>query len=162
MRLLSDADIRQLPEDDIITQLCEHGVNIEANTNLARLQNVLSQTQRTRHLVLWHDHATVLGSGYILVTMHVLYDEAVYLSDQEYQERVGIAIHKGYVQHHIEEPCVYIMAAGSSSKEDQASLIPDQVECLSELAQTITAANGAPLQDVLRFFKGDSPPQQFE
>ena len=82
MRLLSDADIRQLTEDDIITQLRKHEINIEANTDLAWLQNVLSQTQRTRHLVLWHDHATVLGSGYILVTVHVLYDEAVYLSDQ--------------------------------------------------------------------------------
>ena len=84
--------------------------------DLARLQNLLSQTQRTRHLVLWHDHATVLGSGYVLVTVHALYDEAVYLSDREYQEKVGEAIHKGYVQHHIEESYVYIMAASSSSK----------------------------------------------
>ena len=35
--------------------------------------------------------------SYILVTVHALYDEAVYLSDQEYQEKVGQAIHKGYV-----------------------------------------------------------------
>lgn len=74
--------------------------------------------------MLWHDHATVFGSGYILVTVHALYDEVV--TDHKFQEK---AIHKGYVQHHIEEPYVYIMAASSSSKEDQASLIPDRVEC---------------------------------
>ena len=33
---------------------------------------------------------------------------------------------------------------------------------MSELVQTITAVNGAPIQDVLRFFNGDSPTQQFE
>ena len=104
----------------------------------------------------------VLGPRYILVTVHALYDEAVYLSDQEYQEKVGQAIHKGYAQHHIEEPYVYIMAASSSSKEDQASLIPDRVECLSDLAQIIMANNGASITDVLHFFKGDSPARQFE
>ena len=54
------------------------------------------------------------------------------------------------------------MAASSSSKEDQASLIPDRVECLSDLAQTIMANNGASIKHVLQFFKGDSPAQQFE
>ena len=53
------------------------------------------------------------------MTVHVLYDEAVYLSDQEYQEKVGTAIHKGYVQHHIEEPYVYMMAATSQKTKQQ-------------------------------------------
>ena len=54
------------------------------------------------------------------------------------------------------------MAVSSSSKEDQASLIPARVECLSDLTQTTTATNGAPIKDILRFFKGDSPAQEFE
>lgn len=103
-----------------------------------------------------------MGTGYVLVTIHVLYDEAVHLTDQEFQDKVGEAIHKGYVQHHIEEPYIYIMAVSSSSKEDQASLIPDRVECLSDLAQMITATNGVPVKDIMRFFKGDSSAQQFE
>ena len=103
-----------------------------------------------------------MGTGYVLVTIHVLYDEAVHLTDQEFQDKVGEAIHKGYVQHHIEEPYICIMAVSSSSKEDQASLIPDRVECLSDLAQMITATNGVPVKDTIRFFKGDSPAQQFE
>ena len=66
MHLLSDADIKQLSEDDIKVQLTKCGVSIEASMNLESLQDALSQIQRTRHLVIWHDHATVLGSGYIL------------------------------------------------------------------------------------------------
>ena len=162
MRLLTDYEINRLSKEDVKTQFKKQAVRFDDSLDLADLQNKLAQTQQTRHLVLWHDHATVLGSGYVLVTVHVLYDEAVHLSDREYQEKVGQAIQNGYVQHHVEEPYVYIMAASSSSKEDQASLIPDRVECLSDFTQMTTTTNGIQIQDILRFFKGDSPAQQFE
>ena len=108
-------------------------------------------------MVLWHDHATVLGSGYVLVTVHCLYDEAVYLSDSEYEEKVGETIYEGYVQHHVEEPYVYIIAASSSSKEDQADLIPDRVECLTDLTQVTTAVNGVEIKDILLFLQRRQP-----
>ena len=146
---------------DTKTRLKKYGVNTETDKDLAGLQTALAHVQRTRHIVLWHDHATVLGAGYVVVTVHVLYDEAVYLPDQELQDKVGEEIHKGYVQHHVEEPYIHIMAVSSSSKEEQASLVSDRVECLSDLSQ-ITATNGVPVKDIMRFFKGDGPAQQFE
>ena len=33
---------------------------------------------------------------------------------------------------------------------------------MSDLTQTITATNGVHIKDVMRFFKDDSPAQQFE
>ena len=39
--------------------------------------------QRSHALALWHDHSTILGSGYILITVHVLYDMAVLKSSDE-------------------------------------------------------------------------------
>ena len=34
--------------------------------------------EHTRHLSLWHDHSVVLSRGYILVTLSVIFDEAVF------------------------------------------------------------------------------------
>ena len=39
--------------------------------------------QRSHALALWHDHSTIPGSGYILITVHVLYDMAVLKSSDE-------------------------------------------------------------------------------
>ena len=40
-----------------------------------------SRAQRTRTLAFWHDHATILGHGYILMTVHVIYDTAVFMQE---------------------------------------------------------------------------------
>ena len=37
----------------------------------------LKNAQRCRFLVFWHDHSTILKSGYLLVIVHVLYDPCV-------------------------------------------------------------------------------------
>ena len=34
--------------------------------------------ERTQHLYLWYDHSPVLYRGYILVTLSVIFDEAVF------------------------------------------------------------------------------------
>lgn len=55
-----------------------------------------------------------------------------------------------------------MIAACSSSAEDQAALISDRLECLSDLSKPLEASNGVQVHDELRFFKGDTPEQQFE
>ena len=55
-----------------------------------------------------------------------------------------------------------MIAACSSSAEDQAALITDRLDCLSDLSKPLTASNGVPVHNELRFFKGDAPAQQFE
>lgn len=51
---------------------------------------------------------------------------------------------------------------GTSSVQDQASLIPDRVDYLEDLSQPLVTSNGVVVEDVLRFFKGDTPAQSFE
>ena len=38
----------------------------------------------------------------------------------------------------------------------------DRVECLLDMAEPLTASNGVSIDDEMRFFKGNSPAQQFE
>ena len=65
------------------------------------------------------------------------------------------------IQQIVEEPNIHVIVLGSSSA-DQASIIRDRVDCLLDMAEPSTISNGVVIHDELRFFKGDTPAQQFE
>ena len=111
-------------------------------------------------LALWHDHSTILLTGYILFAVWVIYDSAVFLTSQEYAQKCGKKVSD--LQETIEEPVVYMIAPSTSSPSDQLDLIGDHLECLSELSQTIASSNGIEIRDELWFFSGDNPAQEFE
>eukprot|EP00731_Ephydatia_muelleri_P016427 Em0009g851a len=66
------------------------------------------------------------------------------------------------IQTIVEEPHLYLIALNSSSIEDQAAIIPDRVSCLPDLNEPLVTESGIAVHDVLRFFTGDHPAQQFE
>ena len=76
------------------------------------IQESTPSPQCQRHLAMWHDHATVLNKGLIMVTVHVLYDIAVFLSNKEYTVLTGRSVN---VQAEVEQPMVYMLTLGSSS-----------------------------------------------
>ena len=69
---------------------------------------------------------------------------------------------KAHIQTLIEQPMVYLIALNSSSIDDQVAIIPDRVECLYDLSEPIVSSNGIKVCDILKFFTGDHPAQQFE
>ena len=124
------------------------------------LSQLLASCKRTRSLCVWHDHATMLKMGFIMITVHIMYDPMVFYTDTEYQEKhPGDNIH---IQSEVEQPEIYFLSAGSSSIEDQAALIGDRTDCLKDLSIPITTDNGIEVIDRLRFFTGDHPAAQFE
>ena len=56
----------------------------------------------TRHLALWHDHSTILHTGYILFAVWILYDPKVFMTEEEYVSLSGQQISN--LQEIIEEP----------------------------------------------------------
>lgn len=80
----------------------------------------------------------------------VVYDSIVFKTEDEIGQNV---------QEFIE---VYIVAHGSSSLEDQATLIPERLEELEGLTDDVTSSSGIKVVDIVRFFKGDKPAAQFE
>lgn len=48
------------------------------NRTISQLQSELKRVQRSRALAMWRDHGTILGLGCIIVTVHVVYDPAVF------------------------------------------------------------------------------------
>jgi len=67
------------------------------------------------------DHASILGTGFVLVTVGIVFDPAMFLSDVEYKAK---ARRVADIQQIVEEPNIHVIVLGSSSAEDQASIIP--------------------------------------
>ena len=114
--------------------------------------------KRNEHVHLWHDHSTILWHSYVLITVKVFYDTAVFKTESELQ---------GYqsfqnLQSVIEEPEIHLLAMSSSCIEDQASLLQDRLNCIKELATCVCTSKGIPVTDRLVFFYADKPAAQFE
>ena len=74
-----------------------------------------------------------------MITVHVVYDKAVFITNEEYHHKTG---KRANVQCQVEQPEIYMLVLGSSSVEDQAAVIPDRIECLSDLANPVVTING--------------------
>lgn len=160
MRLTTNEEFQVMTRSELLSQATKWHVCLPSDVSDNELRDQLAQAQRTRTLALWHDHSTILLTGYILFAVWVIYDSAVFLTSQEYAQKCGKKVSD--LQETIKEPVVYTIAPSTSSPSDQLALIGDRLECLSELSQTIASSNGIEIRDELWFFSGDNPAQEFE
>ena len=158
MRLTTNVEIESMTYSDLSSTLSQYNYEVSTET-LTELQRVVKAFQRTRSLILWHDHGTILGLGCIILTVHIAYDPAVFLTQCEYEAKYGKSTS---IQSIVERPVVHLMAAGSSAVEDQLALLQDRIDCLGELTTNTVSTSNIEITDKLRFFVGDHPAQQFE
>ena len=120
-----------------------------------RLKKV-EKFERTKYLACRHDGSSVGSHSHLLV--NVLYNTASFLSYNEYYLNHKKKIN---VQASVEEPNMYILARCSST--DQQLLYSDErTGDIMNLKYSTKSGNNVEVNDVLRFFKGDSPARQFE
>lgn len=86
------------------------------------------------------------------VLVGVLYDPIVFLSESECPG----------IQECVEEGTIHIVAHGSSSLSDQATIVPERLAELDGMSEPVVTDSGIEVVDTLRFFKGDKPAAQFE
>ena len=86
MHLYSDSNIDSMSEEQVHSFLQKKHIKAKFSLPLQELKSVIAESQRTQHLVMWHDHATILGKGFFLITLHALYDEAVFLNEKECED----------------------------------------------------------------------------
>ena len=151
MYLHTDEEMEKLSDEEIRTVLADRGITVN---DPQQLKDILKASERTRTIGVWHDHSTILGKGYVAVTIKVLYDPAMFKS---HSDRNTAAI-----QALIEEPEIHILAMSTSSVEHQAALISDRLHCINEINEPLQTKNGITIEDRLRFFMGDKPAAQFE
>ena len=121
MCLKTDEEIDSLSIEEVKVTLQSLG---EITHVMSNHHALLKKLQRSRTLVLWHDHSTILGSGYLLMTIHTLYDPAVFLKTDEYGRLIGKDCARS-IQDVVEEPELYILCMSSSSLSDQLATIGD-------------------------------------
>ena len=120
MRLNTDSEIKAMSTDELQSQISLMNEDKTQSHSTEELRQRLKQRQRTRFLGIWHDHATLLGMGAVMITVHVLYDPAVFYTQPEWDAKSEASLD---LQATIECPLIHMFAGGSSAIEDQASLL---------------------------------------
>ena len=76
MHLHYDTEISNMCTCELKRTLKERNIEFHDFQSDNDLREALPQAEWTRTLGIWHDHSTLLGFGYILVTVKVMYNTA--------------------------------------------------------------------------------------
>ena len=82
---------------------------------------------------MWHNHSTILQTGYVLFAVWIVYDQAVFYAQAEWTQK-QTRQSRANIQSLVEEPTIYTNAPSSSSPADQLALVGDR---LQELPQPV-------------------------
>ena len=108
MRLQSDEELEALKHEDIVkflTQIHEYHSDDLTKSSQDLLQK-MKTFQRPRNLIFWHDGSTLSSHRYILIMVATLYDDAVFMTNEEYFQLTGISTE---IQLIIEKPYLHIL-----------------------------------------------------
>ena len=106
----SDAQCNAVTTDKLKSRLREIGES-KGDATKEELLDLLKFHERTRHLMIWSDHSSIMNHGHILLTANAIYDPSVYYTSEE--------LHGKNVQELVEKPHIYIMARCRNTTEDQ-------------------------------------------
>ena len=112
-----------------LQQLNEYNDTEDFDTQNFELATRLYGYHHTRLLLLGTDHADLLGSSYLLEVVQVVYDPALYLSDEEFEAKTGRKIN---VQAAVEKPFIRLLSMSGSSEEQQLRVVPDRAADLRD------------------------------
>ena len=160
MLTTTDEEYNQLTRDSIIEDLCrinEYSIDLATESREVLLKK-LTNFEKTRHLMFWHDGSNLANHSHILMTVSVMYDKVIFLTEDEYNEKFNVKMKN--IQSIIEEPFFYILSRCLAT-DAQLSYSATRCEDLELLNETIFW-KGAPIKDKMRLFKGDVPAAQFE
>ena len=117
MQLHTDTELDGMCRSELVSILNRAKVVFDANAEDHHLRELLQKLERTRTFAIWHNHSTLLGKGYVMITAKILYDTAVFKTQCEIGEPLT-----DNVQAIVEQPELHMLA---TAVEDQEALIED-------------------------------------
>ena len=163
MRLNSDAYFDNLDIFELSSRLKQIGEFYEDET-VENMQAKLKVFERTRNFQLWHDGSSIANHGHILFCVNVLYDQAVFLTSEEFHDKFGYNVD---IQRKVETPQLYIIGR-CRNNDEQLGYIDTRLSCLKELKTSLNVKmlnnnyDNFELTDVLRIFHADGCAMSFE
>ena len=104
MHLHTDREISEMSDFQLREKLMQKNIRIPEDTCIESVREKLKQTEQTRTIAVWHDHATILGHGYVLVTAKIIYDTAVFKLNSDIPPTSQVK----NIQAFVEEPEIHI------------------------------------------------------
>ena len=152
----SDAHYETMTYEDIKACLQEIGEYKELSSSEVTREELLElrNWERTRHLIFWSDHSSLMNHGHILLTVNAIYDPAFYFTSEELN---GLD-----VQELVEKPQIYLLAKCRDTTEDQLLYSETRLDDIQQFDMEITSSHNIPVKDVCRMFHGDYPAQEVE
>lgn len=86
MRLQTDEQIDAMSLATLRSTADQYHHQLSPDATIEEFRTTIKHFQRSRSLILWHDHGTILGLGCILITVHVAYDPAIFYTQSEYEK----------------------------------------------------------------------------
>ena len=155
----TNQEYEQMTDEEITDRLKELGENENHSGDTpGQRRERLIKFERTRHLMLWGDGSTILNHGHLLYLIQCVFDPAFYFTTAEMKAKG----HDINVLALVEKPHVYILGRCSAKEVEQLAYVDTRRECLDQLQNNLLTSEGVPVTDVMRFFHGDGPEQQFE
>ena len=132
LRLRSDEEYEMLSGVDVKDRLLSLN-EMDTSGPPNNLRQQLKEVERTRHWLVWHDHAGIASNGLLLFLLREIYDPAIHLTNEEFMAKNNYS-KKVDVQAEVEQPQLYMMGVCGSSDADQMLFIPTRQECLKGLS----------------------------
>ena len=144
----SDAHYNAMTTVKLKIHLREIG-ELKGDATREELLDLMKFYERTRHLMIWSDHSSIMNHGHILLTANAIYDPAFYYTSEE--------LHGKNVQELVEKPHIYITARCRDTTEDQLMYSETRLEDIRQLDIQLLSNQKASIRDVCRFFHSDHP-----
>ena len=158
VRGYSNNKYEQMNDEEITERLKVLGDENHPGDTPGQRRERLIKFERTRHLMVWGDGSTISNHGHLLYLVKCVYDPAFYYTSTEMKAKG----HDIDVPALVEKPHMYILGRCSAKEVEQLAYIDTRRECLDQLPNNLETSKGTPVMDVMHFFHGDGPEQQFE
>ena len=150
MRLESDEEL-EVPKHEDMVQFLTHihkYYSVDLTKSSEKLLQQLKTFEHMCNLIFWYDGSTHSSHGYILIMEATLYNDAVFMANEEYFQLTSISTQ---IHSIIEKPYLYILTQPPSTKQ-QLIYSEEHLTDILSFKDSLTTKDGITIFDLVGHF----------